>query len=251
MNCFIYDTIDIHYENFTFNSIMKTFITSELKKEADELGLKLERKTRNELLLSTNIKLEQSDEKIEILFSFDTSNFNAIEETWVVDNYYIYEHGQTWAVINSYKHKQVKPLKLNDNESLKDYLTRVQEYFNSLIIKLNYNSKKRTVDNKKWEIENDDIIGKFNKLLKQFKGGHLENKTPQNSTAHQYHIWIEGPNSWSHKESLHLYERPKLKKWEIRNQWMNQMKIEVKNLNEAYEVIEWWLNRPQYDIMWR
>ena len=230
---------------------MKTFITSELKKEADELGLKLERKTRNELLLSTNIKLEQSDEKIEILFSFDTSNFNAIEETWIVDNYYIYEHGQNWAVINSYKHKQVKPLKLNDNETLKDYLTRVQEYFNSLIIKLNYNSKKRTVDNKKWEIENDDIIGKFNKLIKQFKGGHLDNKTPPNSTAHQYHIWIEGPNGWSHKESLHLYERPKLKKWEIRNQWMNQMKIEVKNLDEAYEVIEWWLNRPQYDIMWR
>lgn len=230
---------------------MKTFITSELKKEADELGLKLERKTRNELLLSTNIKLEHSDEKIEILFSFDTSNFNAIEETWVADNYYIYEHGKNWAVINSYKHKQVKPLKLNDNESLKDYLTRVQEYFNSLIIKLNYNSKKKTVDNKKWEIENDDIIGKFNKLIKQFKGGHIENKTPQNSTAHQYHIWIEGPNSWSYKESLHLYERPKLKKWEIRNQWMNQMKIEVKNLDEAYEVIEWWLNRPQYDIMWR
>lgn len=230
---------------------MKTFITSELKKEADELGLKLERKTRNELLLSTNIKLEQSDEKIEILFSFDTSNFNAIEETWIVDNYYIYEHGQNWAVINSYKHKQVKPLNLNDNESLKDYLTRVQEYFNSLIIKLNYNSKKRTVDNKKWEIENDDIIGKFNKLIKQFKGGHIDNKTPPNSTAHQYHIWIEGQNGWTHKESLHLYERPKLKKWEIRNQWMSQMKIEVKNLNEAYEVIEWWLNRPQYDIMWR
>lgn len=230
---------------------MKTFITSELKKEADELGLKLERKTRNELLLSTNIKLEHSDEKVEILFSFDTSNFNAIEETWDVDNYYIYEHGQNWATINAYKHKQVKPLNLNDNESLKDYLTRVQEYFNSMIIKLNYNSKKRTVNNKKWEIENDDIIGKFNKLIKQFKGGHFDNKTPQNSTAHQYHIWIEGTNNWSYKESFHLYERPKLKKWEIRNQWMNQMKIEVKNLNEAYEVIEWWLNRPQYEIMWR
>ena len=230
---------------------MKTFTTSELKKEADELGLKLERKTRNDLLLSTNIKLEHSDERLEILFSFDSSNFNAIEETWDVSNYYIYQHGQNWADNNSYKHKQVKILKLNDNESLKDYLTRVQEYFNSMIIKLNYDSKKRTVDNKKWEIENDDIIGKFNKLIKQFKGGHIDNKTPQNSTAHQYHIWIEGPNNWSHKESFHLYERPKLKKWEIRNQWMNQMKIEVKNLEEAYEVIEWWLNRPQYEIKWR
>ena len=104
---------------------------------------------------------------------------------------------------------------------------------NDLLCRISLNSKKKVINDKKWEIDNEDVLGKFKTLAESHKNCHFEDKTPKGSSAHQFQFYNGAKGSYSWTESLNLYERPKLKKWEIRNQWMCKAKITVDTFEEA------------------
>ena len=228
---------------------MKTFTIDELKKESDSLGLTLKRQSRNVLILSTNIKLENQKENLTIGFGY-CSNSDEIEDKYGINGYIISGNGY-YGQYDYYKNRPIKHLQWEDKESLKDYLDRVQKQFNELLSRISLNSKKKVINDKKWEIDNEDVLGKFKTLAESHKNCHFEDKTPTGSSAHQFQFYNGAKGSYSWTESLHLYERPKLKKWEIRNQWMCKAKITVDTFEEAYNIVEWWMNKPKCDIGWR
>ena len=228
---------------------MKTFTIEELKKESDSLGLTLQRQSRNVLILSTNIKLENQKENLTIGFGY-CSTSDEIEDKYSLNGYIIHGNGY-YGQIDYYKNRTIKHLQWEDKESLKDYLDRVQKQFTELLSRISLNSKKKVINDKKWEIDNEDVLGKFKTLAESHKNCHFEDKTPKGSSAHQFQFYNGAKGSYSWTESLNLYERPKLKKWEIRNQWMCKAKITVDTFEEAYNIVEWWMNKPKCDIGWR
>ena len=229
---------------------MKTLTIDELKKESDSLGLTLRRNTRDTLVLSTNIKLEKPNEQLELIFHY-CSNSMDFEDKYSLTGYIFNNVNNYYGQSDYYKNRPIKHLQWEDKESLKDYLDRVQKQINDLLSRISLNSKKKVINGKKWEIDNEDVIGKFKTLAESHKNCHFEDKTPTGSSAHQFQFYNGAKGSYSWTESLNLYERPKLKKWEIRNQWMCKAKITVDTFEEAYNIVEWWMNKPKCDIGWR
>lgn len=228
---------------------MKTLTIDELKKESDSLGLTLQRQSRNILILSTNIKLENPKENLTIGFAYCSNTYD-IEDRYGLNGYIINGTGY-YGQLDFYKNRPIKHLQLEDKESLKDYLDRVQKQFTELLSRISLNSKKKVINDKKWEIDNEDVLGKFKTLAETHKNCHFEDKTPKGSFAHQFQFYNGAKGSYAWTESLNLYERPKLKKWEIRNQWMCKAKITVDTFEEAYNIVEWWMNKPKCNIGWR
>lgn len=231
---------------------MKKLITlEEIKTIADSHNFTIDINGKNSINLKTDIEVAKN-RYLYINFSWDSESFNLYKDVYSVVAYLtddIEQNGWSKSKNEIYfdsNHKiKLKYVDWFDDVDFDTYYNDIKQQVQKEINAYLLRQKKNAILNKKYEIVNEETLIKFRNLAQKNKDVKFNEQL--NKSSDKTHTYVVDYNHSNKKASFTILERPKLKKWDIKSQLFYHRGIRVDTFEDAYAVIEWWINSPKFE----
>lgn len=230
---------------------MKKLITlEEIKTIADSHNFSLEINGKNAVNLKTDIEVAKN-RYLYINFCWNSESFNLFKDVYSVVAYLTEDSDKNgWSkskneIYFDINHRiKLKYVDWFDDVDFDTYYNDIKQLVQKEINAYLLRQKKNAIFNKKYEIVNEETLTKFRDLAQKNKDVKFNELNQSMDKTHTYVVDYSHINK---KASFTILERPKLKKWDIKSGLFYRRGIRVDTFEDAYAVIEWWINSPNFE----
>lgn len=226
---------------------MKLITLDELKQITDSHKLQLTRNDRSTCTIRTDIAVAK-DRFLRIQFSYNNESYQLFKDVYNATTFWTEDTvNNNWPVLSENQiyidtnHRiNLKFFDWDENESFDDYYGKIKKQVEDKLNAYTLRQKKNSVELKKFEIVNEETLGKFRDLAANDKNVEFREK---DSKVHEYTVNIRGSKSGC----FYIYERPKLGKWDIKFDRFYHKAFRVDTFEEVYDIVNWWINSPKFE----
>ena len=225
---------------------MKFITLEELKQIADNYKFELIRNDRSTCTLKTDIEVAKG-RYFHIQFTYSNESFTRFKDLYNATTFWTDDSTtNNWSrsenqIYMDYNHRiNLRFFDWDENEDFDSYYNKIKKYVQDRLNEYTLKQKKDSIKLKKFEIVNEDTLGKFRDLHKNNKLIEFKEKEDK---VHSYVVSISGKGSGT----FYIYERPKLGKWDIKFDRLSHKAIRVDTFEEVYDIINWWINSPNFE----
>lgn len=225
---------------------MKFITLEELKQIADNYKFELIRNDRSTCTLKTDIEVAKGRYFL-LQFTYSNESFTRFKDLYNATTFWTEDSiNNNWSrsenqIFIDYNHRiNLKFFDWDENEDFDSYYNKIKKYVQDRLNEYTLKQKKNSIKLKKFEIVNEDTLGKFRDLHKNNKLIEFREKEDK---VHSYVVSISGKGSGT----FYIYERPKLGKWDIKFDRFYHKSIRVDTFEEVYDIINWWINSPKFE----